>query len=772
MTISPRISSVLRCLLVLTCAFLSLVALNTQSHWLLVLALSFLATLAVLRAPNVFLHWPIGLLALIGAMYGNYAWQWSRGSEGVTKGSASATLLVLIVLSTLVAMLRAITNREQIEIPRLSRVAAVVTVVGLPLVLMVLVTTRWFDEPIRIISGHLGGGDHGPHSEIVHKLLRESGQVNFVSPFQMYSYPQSLHFFIANLVALTRSTTELPLLAQEYAMGAWFEWLQFAAFCQLSIVVFMHKAKSNYRFLFIPVFVFVFAAMDNFVAQLLWSGFTTSIGITWILLAFVVVAEKLFSIETSKQFSQSLVVLVAFGLISWTVYQPYSAIFIFLFALLLGKKLALQKKQSHVVQLINEFISRPLVLLSGVAGSIIVFMLFLLGKDSPAVTSLSLEGATHKPFLYTVLLWAFLAIATTRFNSNANSSDESGVEQFSIIHLGFVAGFAGIVVLTSDYGFLTLPYYLQKMLWILLFVSIPVALMQGFFYLESFLAEKTRMLQTRVIMTLLLAVVMIPLIQGRAPVNSTRHGTVDWFAKSMVLDPKIDSVDSVAFTPLDPLGSHLANLALKSTSQVQFPIDISLKGNSYTACRFINRESIDTIYTSEGAISALANAGCRLNHRFVIDGVAQELPAVPYSDLKFDVEYRTGKSDIGQFTLLRGFNSVEKWGGWASGYLSAVGVKIPDTADNARLLIRIRPSKSGPEEPTVRFLVDNQDVKQIQFFDDKSRVVEIPLGARTKGEKFEIGIDCAWTDEDAAQVTGDVKPKNCLGVESITLLRK
>ena len=190
MTISPRISSVLRCLLVLACAFMSLVALNMKSHWLLILAFSFLATLAVLRAPNVLIHWPIGLLALIGAMYGNYLWQWMRGPDGVTNGSAKATLLVLIVLSTVAAMLRAITNRRQIELPRLSQIATVVFTVTLPLVLMILATTRWFEDPVRMISGHLGGGDHGPHNEIVHGLLRESGQVNFVSPFQMYSYPQ------------------------------------------------------------------------------------------------------------------------------------------------------------------------------------------------------------------------------------------------------------------------------------------------------------------------------------------------------------------------------------------------------------------------------------------------------------------------------------------------------------------------------------------------------------------------------------------------------
>lgn len=770
MTISPRISSVLRCFLVLTCAFLSFIALNKQSHWLLIMTLSFLATLAVLKTPNVLLHWPIGLLALIGGMYGNYVWQWIRSSEGVTKVSSSASFLVLIVLSTFVAMLRAITNREQIQIPRLSRLAAVITMASLPLVLMILVTTRWFEDPVRIISGHLGGGDHGPHNKIVHHLLNESGKVSFTSPFQMYSYPQSLHFVIANLVALTRSTTELPLLAQEYAMGAWFEWLQFAAFCQLSITIFMHRARSGYRFLFIPILAFVFAAMDKFVVQMLWSGFTTSIGITWILLAFVLVSERLLLVETTKQFARSVAILVAFAAISWTVYQPYSVIFVFLLVLVLCRKLALQTIRYRVLQLANETISRPLVLLSGVTMSVIVFMLFVLGRDSPAVTSLSLEGSTFKPFLYTVLLWAFLAIALTRYRSSIDLSTTSGLEPFTIIHFGFVTGFAGTVVLTSEYGFLNLPYYPQKMLWTLLFVSLPIVLMHSFNQLEDFFKTKNRVFQVRVVTTLLLATVMTPLIQGRAPANATSHVTVGWFAKGMVIP--LNNSEASAFSMRDKLGSHMANLALQSVSTRYLSPDVAISGNPYLACQRIDKEQANAVYTTSNGRNELVESGCDPNITYVEDGIQQPIPQIKYFDIATDVEERPAIDQLGFRLLLRGFLPPEKWGTWAGGYRSALGFNIPKNLKDPALVLRLRPHPKDEEAREVVLKANDVEIGRTTVGFETSQQVEVSLPKSTIGNAVEFTITCVRSDDEILKDDPVDGPNPCVGLRSLTLIDK
>jgi hypothetical protein len=242
---------------------------NESSHWIALLSLSVLATLAVLRKPNVFLYWPIGLLAVMVSMYGAYWWQWLSNPVGVDASSARTLFVILTILFAVVAVLRVLLHRDVVAIPPVARIITVAIMSALPLVLLYLVTSRWGDEPIRLIAGHLAGGDHGAHNEIVHRLLKASDDVSYASPLQMYTYPQAIHFMIANLIALTQSTSALPLLAQEYAMGAWVEWLQFAAFCQLAIVVFMKGVQGSglRRALLLPPLMFVFASMDSFVMQ-------------------------------------------------------------------------------------------------------------------------------------------------------------------------------------------------------------------------------------------------------------------------------------------------------------------------------------------------------------------------------------------------------------------------------------------------------------------------------------------------------------------------
>ena len=767
MTISLRASSALRCLFVVVLTATSVVAVYHQSHWLLVVALSFLATIAIFKTANVFLYWPVGLLSLVAATYANYVWQWVTDAEGVTQESSKKNFLILIALFASVAIVRSITNKKHVELPRFIRGAAIVVMVALPVALMVLVTLRWLHDPVRIISGHLGGGDHGPHNKIVHGLLRESGQVSFVSPFQMYSYPQSLHFFIANLVALTRSTSDLPLLAQEYAMGAWFEWLQFAAFCQLSIVIFMRNAQSAYRVLFVPVFVFVFASMDNFVVQMLWSGFTTSIGITWILLVAVLFVDKIFLVDRQKEVFQSILVLILFALVSWTVYQPYAAIFVFLIGALSIKALASDSPDSKVLTSMHSFLVRPLVLIIGTAGCIISLLL-VIGQESPAVTSLSLEGSTFKPFLYTVLLWSFLSIAITRYRSVGNLSRPSGVELFSIIHLGFVAGIAGTVVLTSDYGFLDLPYYPQKMLWTLLFVSLPIALAQGFSLVEDFLTSRTRPFQYRVVLSMLIAAVLVPLVQGRAPTSATKHVTVEWFAQGMVLP--IDNTKSSAFSMRDKLGSHMANLALQSVSTRFLTPDVAISGNPYLACRLIETNRTSTVFTTPNGRNELVGSGCNPDITYIEEGIQLSNPDIKFFEIEEDVVERPALGQLGFRLLLRGFLPPEKWGTWAGGYRSALGFNLPDKLNDPGLVVVLRPYPRDEEAQEVVLSANGIEIGRTTVGFESSQRIEVSLPKSSIGSPVELTITCTRSDEEIIQDDPVDGPDPCVGVRSLKLL--
>jgi hypothetical protein len=767
MTISPRVSSVLRCLLVVALAVTAYSAGQESSHWILVLSLSALATMAMMRTPNVLLHWPIGLLAVIGATYGQYIWQWITGPVGVTTDSASTTFRILIGLFGAIALVRAAIFKQSSRLPEPVRIVAVAVMVALPTVLLILVTTRWFDDPVRIISGHLGGGDHGPHNKIVHGLLQESGQVSFVSPFQMYSYPQSLHFFIANLVALTRSVSDLPLLAQEYAMGAWFEWLQFVAFCQLAVVVFMNGAKSQFRFLFVPVLAFVFASMDNFVVQMLWSGFTTSIGITWVLLAFVVVVDRNLSNKSGQSFLLSLAVLLGFAVMSWTIYQPYAAIFVFLFAFLTLKWFEPKIKKPIAVRVSQVMLNRPIAQLAIIFNGLVFFLVVVLGQNSPAVSSLSLDGATFKPYLYTVLLWAFVAILANRYIQDAELHPKGDVGNFLIVHLGLVAAFATTVVLTSDFGFLTLPYYPQKMLWTLLFVSIPIALSRGFTVLEEWLSSKQTLLKVRVITVVWLFLVLVPLVQGRAPTNATKHVTVGWFAEGMVLP--IDHAEVSAFSMRDLLGSHMANLALQSVSKNYLEPDIAISGNPYLACKYIENKDASTVFTTPNGRAELVESGCRPDRLYVENAQKIASPRLEYFGVRAGVVERFQRGQLGFRLLLRGFLPPERWGIWAGGYRSAIGFKYEQTLRSPELELVLRPN---PKDEVIRTVVISANNKIIgrqilRNKDFENYKFNLPPGE--KDTSIELTITCERDDDVILADDAVDGPNPCVGLQSMRI---
>ena len=767
MTISPRVSSVLRCLLVVALSVTAYVANQEASYWVLVLSLSALATMAVMRTPNVLLHWPIGLLAVIGATYGQYIWQWIMGPTGVTTDSASTTFRVLIGLFGVVALARSAVTRQSLHLPTPLRVIAIAVMVALPTVLLVLVTNRWFDDPVRIISGHLGGGDHGPHNKIVHGLLQESGQVSFVSPFQMYSYPQSLHFFIAHLVALTRSVSDLPLLAQEYAMGAWFEWLQFAAFCQLAVVIFMSKAKSQIRFLFIPVLAFVFASMDNFVVQMLWSGFTTSIGITWLLLAFVVVADRALPTANKWSLFGSSAALLGFAAMSWTIYQPYAAIFVFLFLLLVVQQLEPRIKKPFAVRMTQALLNNSLVQLVIFTGGIVFFLMVVLGPRSPAVTSLSLDGSTFKPYLYTVLLWAFLAIVINQYIDSADLAPNKGVGNFLVTHFGFVAAFAATVVFTSDYGFLTLPYYPQKMLWTLLFMSIPVALSRGFALLEEWLSSKQTLLKVRVITVVWLFLVLVPLVQGRAPTNATKHVTVGWFAQGMVRP--VDNSETSAFSMRDKLGSHMANLALQSVSKGYLAPDVAISGNPYLGCKYIELRQASTVYTTPNGRAELLESGCSPDRTYVEEGQEIAPTQLDYFGLMPGQVERFERGQLGFRLLLRGFQPPQRWGIWAGGYRSAIGFKYERALQNPQLEMVLRPYSKDDVMRTVVVSANNQEIGRAVLRIDSFQKYKFNLPSAARGASVELTISCERDDEEILADDPVDGPNACLGLQSMKI---
>jgi hypothetical protein len=736
-------------------------------------ALSCLATLAVMRRVNVLLYWPIGLLAVMVAMYGAYWWQWLSAPVGVDLDSSRTLFVVLTFLFGVVAVLRVLLHRDVVVVPRVPRIFTVAIMPALPVVLIYLVTTRWGDEPVRLISAHLGGGDHGAHNEIVHRLLKASEDVSYASPLQMYTYPQAIHFMIANLIAFTQPASTLPLLAQEYAMGAWVEWVQFAAFCQLSIVVFMKGARGAglRRALFLPPLMFVFASMDSFVMHLLWSGFTTSLGITWILLAFLAVSDRVHIKDSFRQSWLGFVTLGFFAYASWIVYQPYAVIFVALTGLLFIRLIATRQRLSRALAPVSAVLESPAVLVLAVAGGVFIALIGVLGSDSPAVRSLLLDGATYKPYFYTVMLWAFAAMAGHWLFTLGRETHGVDIAQlkFSLTHFGFVVGMILTVMWAGDFGLLEQPYYTQKMLWVLLFVSLPVALSIGCTWLEQIELSWPTPKRGGLIAVLAVALLLTPLVQSRAPVNATRKPNIDWFAKGMMLDVQDEEYRAVAFSWTDPLGSHVSNLALRATTNLVMPVDVALSNNSFLTCRFINENDATVIYSRTHGRASLVNSGCKTNAVYIEEDVIMETLRPRFPTLTVGSERSVSDGVIGAAHILYGFLPVEDWGVWSGGYQSVFGMRTREAIPNAVLRVKFETHMVYGRGIGVTLRVNGEVSNVFSMPLRGELVVDVALGDAQASQQFEVAIECDRTDEQVLKDDPADGPIPCVGLKSFVL---
>jgi hypothetical protein len=772
MTLSVRVSLTLRLLAIAVLSGLAWYGLGQAIHWLLFIALTCIATTGVMKRTNILLYWPAGLLLVIVLMYGGYWVQWVGTPTGVDHESANLLFRTLIVLLSLLAVVRTIFEREQIVISSVARMFTVVVMVALPVVLITLVSMRWSNDPVRIISGHLSGGDHGAHNEIIHHLLRQSNKVTFASPLQMYTYPQAVHFVIANLIAVTSQTSKLPLLAQEYAMGAWFEWLQFAAFCQMAIVVFMKTARGSgiRRILYLPAILFAFAAMDNFVVHLLWSGFTTSLAITWILMLFVAVSDQFVQWSCSGRVRYSVVTLLVFAYAGWITYQPYAAIFLALLGLVLLHTVTDRTTTPKGVVLVIETLRRPLVQVSLMAALIVMALIGILGKTSPAVRSLMLDGSTYRPYLYTVLLWAFLAMALSWMPLPHSNETNRILSSFQFLHFGFVLGMASTVVIAGNFDYFNQPYYVQKMLWILLFVSVPVALSFGFTWFEKFQITWNVNMRVGTTFVVLVALFLTPLVQGRLPVKATQKINVVWFAKAMV--NHYDDIENrqVAFSWTERLGSHLSNLALHSSSDLVMPVETGISGNAFLACAFMNENKASLVYTTPNGRAEMVASGCDPDITYVESGVVVPHTTIKYFDIAPGVVERPALGQLGFRLLLRGFLPPEKWGTWAGGYRSAIGFNVPRDLNRPMLKVVLRPFANDEEAREVVFRANNEEIGRTTIGFESAQSVNLSMPTALVGQPVELTITCTRTDEEIKKDDPVDGPNSCVGVRSLQLV--
>jgi len=769
--VSESVVRKIRLALTIFYAVISVWGLASGSHWLVLVSLSFLVTSAILPNANPVLFWPIGLLGIIVSLFSGYCFLWLTNSGGVDS-SSSRTMFAILIVGFLCVTVRRLWRKNYSAIKILTLKPIVTAfMVFLPVILVVIVTHRFFDNPTNLISGFISGGDHNAHNEITHNLLASSGNVAIESPIHMYSYPKGLHFLIANLIAITGNPESIPQLVQELRMGAWFEWVQLAAFFQLAILCVMKGARGSgikRAMLLTPIF-FVFASMDNFVNHLFWSGFTTSLGITWLfLIPFALPTVFETERKASEVFPMQFLWFLFLGIGAWVMYQPYAVVFatVGITTLCIRPFTRILKQPLSRFGVPKYVLPSSLVIFLVVA--IVLSLYLFLGKESSAVTSLVLDGATTRPFFYTVCMWALLAVVflhsdtfTGRDNTFISSSVFLGL-------IAFTFAMMFIVLRTSDFGLTNQPYYVQKMLWVTLFVSIPIVIGAVLGYFEQFLLTRNDSLLSYYA-TAVCVLLLTPLVMGRYPTAAFKHVSVDWFAKGISFTFEDPENKKVAFSVSDRLGSHLGNLALRATSDLVMPFNTGISGNAFLACKFMNENDASLAYSTPNGRAEMVMSGCNPNITYVEDGVRQLNPLLWYFEIEVGEIERPALNQLGSRLLLRGFLPPEKWGTWAGGYRSAIGFNVPQKLQNPSIQIDLRPHPSFTSGREVIFAVNEVEIGRTQISQSSTQKVKFPLSKSISGGPVELTITCTRTDEEILQDDSADGPQPCVGVRNLVL---
>lgn len=757
--------------LLLVLAALSVAAIVNQSVVLVLVAMTLLATVAAAPQLNPLMYWPLGLLAMIVVGYGTYFLYWSRSVPGVSHSFSEMHFFSLVAFFLAVGLVRIARNKSFPVTPAWpwSRVIVAGIVVAAPIAILYIGSSRLNNDSLSMFSGYMSGGDHGLHNEIIHDLLSWSATPSNENPFSLYTYPRGVHYLIAQFVALGSVESTKGALVQEYLTGAWFEYVQLAAVVQLSVVIFVKWSRKHQleRALFVAPLILVFASMDHFVAHLFWSGFMTSTAMTWALLIPIAVWVGTRNGEGGSRLLSTGVILwfllVGFA---WIAYQPY------VMPVVAGGSVALVLWGFERIGCFTRFAGfagRPTVALGlggGVSLMAVVASYFVLGSESPAITSLFLDGSTWRPAIGSVVAWVTAAVVLMVLGHSQNGL-RGHFPAIVVSSLGgFTIGMAGIVFFSGDDGLFDMPYYIQKMFWIMLYLSIPIALGAG-----SMLVLRTRLFRdtsargTRLV-GLWLAVALIPLAQGRLPNAAVTHFSVDWFARGVFSVEPRDTENNGAFSMRDKLGSHMANLALRSASTTVLSPDVAISGNPYLACRDIRDQGMTRVYTTPNGRAEMFESGCPTDIEYVEDGVSLEPVVLDYFEID-SVTERFNNTSLGFRLLLRGFLPPEKWGTWAGGYRSALGFRYLESMEKPQAEISLRRDPSSWNGQRVVVHANGEVMATLDFAASRRKTFTVPLPVGARGTAIELTLTCERTTQQILDDDPADGPGQCVGLETL-----
>jgi hypothetical protein len=237
------------------------------------------------------------------------------------------------------------------------------------------------------------------------------------------------------------------------------------------------------------------------------------------------------------------------------------------------------------------------------------------GMNGPVFRTFTMQGATRKPGLMyvgwlsvvTILLAIFLPWMARKKKLLFDGNDKWIVLPLvGVTYLIFL-----ILMRTDQYSWTDTPYYSIKMIWQILFITMPLLVSYSVVIIDAALQKSSIPFRNFVKYGLVCAALGHSFTGNYTPLVAREHRSNMWFANGVSqVDFDKPQHRIIAYWNLDLQGIYVGNRVLDVVTATRLPVRTWFDGGPTEVCKFVIKEKVDEIITAQGGAELMQQSGC------------------------------------------------------------------------------------------------------------------------------------------------------------------
>jgi hypothetical protein len=615
--------------------------------WVTLLICCVLFSSAIFTGVYRFLLWPVGLMLSLLFLYGSFVVASKFGASGISTRWGQVSLMCMLAVSGSWAVLRRELTKPALTVPELAvpelaapelaapepkiiSTAKALLISAIPISVIVVASFQLLSEPVKLVAGYTYGGDHGGHASFILGVTQwwRDGSAGMVlsNAFPVFGYPVGMHNVVAHVTVASSHTTGSHLF-RVLMFAGWFDLIQFAAYVQLVGVVAIRfiKTVNWFAVIFANVAILVMMSVPNIVQQILWDGFSTSLSSAWISLVIFAISFRKFTVFKGKDvFSSYFLWVVVVGASLGLVYQLISLPFVVVTVALSGEWL-LRRFGIDLRSARKRNMSIKVVAIAMLTIALVAALYWPKGMNGPVFRTFTMQGATRKPGLMYV---GWLSVVTILLSislpwlARKKKLLFDGNDKWIILPLVGVTYLIFLILMRTDqYSWTDTPYYSIKMIWQILFITMPLLVSYSILIIDAALQKSAITFRNFVKYGLVCAALGHIFVGAYTPQVAREHRSNMWFADGVSqVDFDKPQHRIIAYWNLDYQGVYVGNRVLDVVTATRLPVRTWFDGGPTEVCKFVIKEKVDEIITAQGGTELMHQAGCPTTGVTYIEG--------------------------------------------------------------------------------------------------------------------------------------------------------